>query len=336
MIDTIALHQAGENGQDFDLKTSKLIKQIDEQELQVKYFKVFYDGKKTEKRSPIYVGYSPNKQALRLQFSVPKLLQGNSLENYKLSEISDIHLILEKRLQGILSADFNNMKISRLDVAKNMNVENDVGLYLQACDNARAVNKRYANYKFSNETVTFANSSRRITLYDKIKETLSLDRTDELARQYKKSGRNILRFEIQHKSGKSISTHLKELSRDLSIETIYRNSNKFIDEFSNYLKNEFQKFFFYSRQYEMFIENTGLIYAINDIFGKRNLAINTLAKKYMQEHQEFKSYDFALLFTPYYSERNIVKIRKQLDKLQKLGNLTKIDLIAEIETKLVA
>ncbi len=338
MIDTLVIHQTGENGQDFNLniKENGFKRLYDDETKTVKHFKVFYDGKTKEKKSPIYVYYSPNDSKLKLQFSVPKLIQGNSIENFELSELSELHSILENRLKGILDADFNNMNISRIDVSKNIEVENDVCLYLLACDNARAENKRYSSYKFGTETITFSNNSRRITLYDKIKEVIAEDRNNQLAREYKRAGRNILRFEIQHKTGKSISTHLKEVASDLSIETLYRNSKEVASDFKAYLSTEFQKFFCYSGQYEMFMFDEGLTLAIKNVFGKRNLAINTLARKYMQEHQEFKPFEFSKLFIPYYSERNILKIRKQIIKLQKLSNMTKVDYISEIESKLVA
>jgi len=338
MIDTLVIHQTGENRQHFDLNLKKLKSLYDDENKTSRYFRTFYEHPE-KKKAPVYIEYVPSYSVeqgrLKVQFSAPKILTGNSIENLELSGLSELQDTLEKRLKGVLNADFNNMRISRLDICKSMDMGEETGMYLLACDNARTGNGRYASYRFGNETVTFTNASRRITFYDKVKECLALDRTDALARHYQKAGKNILRYEIQHKGSKSISRHLKK--NDLSIETLYRHSNKMKTEFSMYLTNEFRKFFGYTAQYEMFREQTGIIYAVNSELGKRNLILKVLTKMYLLEHlQDFKPNEFVQKFYKIYSNRNIAKARKLLNRIEKIGKMTKNDLFQEIEMKLVA
>ena len=327
MIDTISLFHRGYNGTDFTLNVKEFNSNVSKSG-QVNNYTSNFILKEKDKRN-IYVKYDLNRTYAIVTFSVPKLLYGNSLENIQVKDKDSIMNILTGRLTGILDADFENWTVSRLDVTKNIEVENSVSTYITALKKAYDVNQ--GRYLFSNvkdESLTINNNSRRFVIYDKVKEQIA---GKELSRNKAKEYGNILRLEVQHKKAKHIHTSFKRkyFFTELFSEESFNDFNKFQLSF-------FDKFYCKGGQYDLFMFDYGLTELIFAKYSKRDIVKNFFVKKYLYEN-EIDNSVLKDLFKKYYKSRQgLHKALKQINELAKLGTATVPDVIDEIRYKLVA
>ena len=327
MIDTISLYHAGRNGTDFNLNFKEFNSNVSKSG-QVNNYTNNFILKEKDKRN-IYVKYDLNRNYTLLTFSVPKLLNGNSLENIQVKDRDSIINILTGRLTGILEADFENWSVSRLDVTKNIEVVNNVSGYITALKKAYDVTQ--GRYLFSNvkdESLTINNNSRRFVIYDKVKEQIA---GKELSRSKAKDYGNILRLEVQHKKKKHIYTSFK---RAFYFSELF--SEKVFNDFSKFQLQFFDKFYSPGQQYNLFIQDVAIAELIFSNFSRRDIAKNFFVKKYLNENEIDNAVIKDILSKYYKSRQGLNKALRQINQLAKLGTATVPDVLDEIRYKLVA
>ena len=272
MIDTVSLYMAGRNGINFDINLKEFNSSVNKTG-QVNNYSNNFTLSAKDKRN-IYIKYDVNNCYSIVTFSVPKLLYGNSLENIKVEDKDAIFNILVGRLNGIFDADLEKWQVSRLDVTKNIEVENSVSSCITALKKAYDINQ--GRYNFTNvkdESLTINNNSRRFVIYDKVKEQIA---NKELSKNEAKTKGNILRLEIQHKKARAINTSFK---RKYNFDELF--TEKSFQDFSKFQQNFFDKFYCNSGQYQMFIQDIALAELIFATYSKRDLLKNFLVKKYL-------------------------------------------------------
>ena len=326
MLDTISLYQSGKNGSDFNINFKEFGSLVSKTG-QINSYQNNFTLSDKDKRN-IFIKCDLNNNYVLATFSIPKLLYGNSLNNIQVKDKDEVLNILTGRLKGILDADFQNWNVSRLDISKNVQVQNEVSEYLTALKKAYDVTKgRYQLSIIKDETLTVSNKSRRFVIYDKIKEELD---NKEISRSEAKEFGNILRFEIQHKKAKHIETSFK---RKYLFDELFTEKN-FI-EFNKFQLSFFDKFFCNNGKYEMFIQDIALTELIMLNYSKRNLGKNFLLKKEF-ENKEFDRGYLQKVLKPFMSKQAVNKTIKDIERLFRLGNTTVIDVIEELRYKLVA
>ena len=327
MIDTISLYHAGRNGEDFNINFKEFNSSVSKKG-QINNYTNNFILKEKDKRN-IFVKYDLNRNYTIVTFSAPKLIYGNSLHNIKVKDKDDLLNVLTGRLTGILDADFQNWKVSRLDVTKNIEVNNNVSGYITALKNAYDVSQ--ARYKYSNikdESLTINNNSRRFIIYDKVKEEIA---NGEISRSQAKHYGNILRLEVQHKKARAITTSFK---RKYFFEDLF--TEKSFQDFSKFQLQFFDKFYCNSGQYRLFIQDVALAELIFMGYSKRDLMKNFFIKKYINENDIDLSAVQDVMRPLYKTKQGLSKALKQIDQLAKLGTSTVEDVLQEIRLKLVA
>ena len=332
MIDTITLYQSGKNRKDFDINPKRFNKSFDHEDKPLKLYKTFYkDDNDKERKQSIYIENNLQNNFSLITFSAPKLLYGTSLKNTKLEDAGKLEGILQNRLKGIFDGDFANMQLSRLDVTQNIQVSQEVPIYIHALNNAYSKNGRYRVDKFSDETLQIKNNSRKFMMYDKVKEALH---NKDITRQEAKANGNILRYEIQHKRGRDIRVSFKNKEpfrlSDLKSESFYDNCKQFQVQ-------SFDRFFCNAGNYELFLEDLTLIDVIKQ-YNSRNILKNFMIKKmtdttdYTHDFQEYEQ----LLKHAGLSKDGIRKALKDAQRVILLAKTKQSDVLEEIRSKLVA
>lgn len=331
MIDTVVLYKSGKNNSDFELnekffdeakKTSN-----DGHKETVLYYKTFYK----EGKQPIYVVNDLKNNFAKVQFSVPKLLYGNSLENVRLEDTTKIEGILKNRLKNVFDADFNNLAISRIDITQNIKTKSEVPIYVNALNDAYTKQGRYRVEKFSDESLVIKNNSRRFTMYDKVLEAIA---NKDTTRQEAKAYGNLLRYEVQHSKGKHIKTSFHN-KKPYTLSEIF--TEGFFANAKQFQVNSFDMLFSNAGNYEMFIEDIAMI-EIMQGYSKKNVLKNWLLKlltdvtEYKHDYQKYENY----LKHLGYSRQGIRKSIKDVQKIVLLAKTKQTDVLDEIRNKLVA
>lgn len=332
MIDTITLYKAGRNKEDFEINQNRFNKTLSDKDKTKALFKTFYkDDNDKQRKQPIYIKNDIENNFALIQFSAPKLLYGNSLETTRIEDAEKIGNILEKRLNGIFDADFENMQVSRLDVTQNLQMKNDIPVYIHALNSAYSRNGKYRVEKFSNETLQIKNNSRKFMMYDKVREAID---NKDIARSEAKAYGNVLRYEIQHSKAVNIKTSFKNKKpftlSDITKEGFFANAKQF-------QVYSFDMFFSNSGNYELFLEDISMIDVIKD-YSSRNILKNFVIKKMTDttdfEH-DFMQYEELLKYAGY-SRDGIHKAIKEFQKIVLLAKTKQSDILEEIRNKLVA
>lgn len=324
MIDTITLYKQGRN---FELNEDRFKKKLNESNKPEILYNTFYNP---EGKQPIYIHNDLKHSFVKVQFSTPKLIYNTSLENVKLEDTSKIEGILNKRLEGIFEDDFNNMQVSRLDVTQNIEVSNDIPIYIHSLHEAYNKDKRYKEEIYSNETITIKNNSRRFTLYDKVKEALfNKDISNSEASLYP----NLLRFEVQHSKAKHIKT---SFNRIYTLEEIF--TEGFFETAKLFQVNSFDRLFCNYGNYELFMQDIALMDIVAKYSKGRNSLKNFIIRSITETenlNHDFTKYEDLLKLNGM-SRQGISKNLKELRTLLSLARLKTSDLIEEIRSKLVA
>jgi len=325
MIDTIKLYIPGRNNEAFELNEDSFKKKLNEKNEPELFYNTFYE----EGKQPIYIANDLQRNYALIQFSVPKLLYKNSLVNLKQEDTPKLEGILQDRLKGIFNTDYRNAQISRLDVTQNIDVENEIPVYIHSLHGAYNKDKRYKEEVFSNETITIKNNSRRFTLYDKVKEALA---NKDISNSEAKASNNILRFEIQHSKAKHIKT---SFNRNYTFDQILQEG--FFETAKLFQINSFDKLFCNYGNYELFMQDIAIMEVVAK-YSKRNLLKNFVLKSisdktdYKHDMNEYEN----LLEMAGMKRPGRHKALKELRTLLSLARLKTSDLIEEIRSKLVA
>jgi len=330
MIDTISLYQRGIIGSEYDIKTDNFYVTTAPQKAGIppknKYYNTFYEDTKAKTKAINIQVDAVNNYSL-ITFSAPKLIYGNSLKTFKLEDSENVIDILENRLKGIYEADFRNMQVSRLDVTKNIKTNSEVSLYIDALNEAVKDNKRYKVTKFNNESIVIANKSKRLTLYDKVKEAI---REDAMKGNEARTYGNILRIEAQLKK----SQHIENVFKKKFLFSELFTEGTFLD-LKKYLVTFFDNSFCNYGQYEMFMQDIALIDVVSS-YSKRNVLKNFLITKNAHNIEIDYRHLEELLKYRGLSRQGSRKALKELERLMLL-RITKVnDAIDEVRLKLVA
>lgn len=325
-MDTITLY----TNEKFELNPDMFKTRLSENKKPERYYNTFYSDDKNRKQS-IYIDNNLQQDYALIQFSVPKLLYGNSIENVKQQDTSKLETILNERLKGIFETDFLNMQVSRLDIAKNMEMENDIPLYIHSLNSAYEKQSRYKTEKYSDETLTIKNNSRRFVFYDKVKEALD---NKDLTRQEAKAYGNILRYEISHKKSQHIRTSFNN-KKPFFLTDIC--TMEFFETAKQFQFTMFNKMFCNAGNYEIFVNDLAIM-ELASRFSKRDKLKNFLIKKMTDDtnfQHDYEHYADMQRTTGMSKEG----IRKSILELKKLINLNKTkqsDILEEIRMKLTA
>lgn len=326
MIDTLTLHIKGKNNEDFELNENRFKKVTSENnELDVLH-NTFYSDRENRKQ-PIYVMNNLKNNYALVQYSVPKLLYGNSLQNVKIEDTRKLEGILQNRLNGIFDTDFLNSNISRLDITQNIETIEEIPYYIYGLREAYEQNGRYRVETFSDETLRIKNNSRQFVLYDKVKEALA---NKDISRNEAKAYGNILRFEAQHKKAKHVKTSLGQVFTlsEILTEDFFKKAKQFqLQTFENLFSN--------AGNYELFMDDISILDAVMK-YNKRNVLKNFLLKS-VTDKAEFKAdwkYYETLLSAKGMTRQGIAKSIKETKKILALGKVKRSDILNELITKL--
>lgn len=326
MLDTITLHIAGKNNAEFELNEARFKKVSNENNETYVFNNVFYSNDKAKKQ-PIFINNNVKQNYTLIQFSVPKLLYGNSLKNVKIEDTQKLESTLQNRLNGIFETDFLNSNISRLDVTQNIEVQNEIPIYILALKEAYEQNGRYRVEQFKTETLRIKNNSRVFMLYDKVSEAVA---NKDITRQEAKAYGNILRYEIQHTKAKHVKTsfHKNFTLTEVLNESFFETAKQFqLQTFENLFRN--------AGNYEMFMQDVTIMELVAN-YNKRNLLKNFLIKsmtdKFDIQH-DYQKYE-NLLKLQGMKTSGIKKTIKELKTILKLGKTTQSDILTEIKMRL--
>lgn len=325
-IDTIGLYIPGKSGKDFDLFPEHFKKESNEKDDVTEYHKTFYDenGKR-----PIFVKNDLQRNYTLVQFSAPKLIYGNSLQNFNLDDSGKLIQELDERLSGKLEGDFLNWNVSRLDVTQNVEVSNPIECYIQSLYESYTHNKRYKVDKFSNQSIVIKNNSRRFTLYDKKQEAIDLK---EMTRQEAKGFPDLLRYEAQHKKAQHVKT---SFNRGYTFSEVL--TEGFNEQGRIFLLNSFDKLFCNNGRYDLFLDNLAILDLVMK-YTKRGTLLKYIVRSFTDSgniQHDFVQYE-ALLKAKGMTRQGIRKAIKELRDLLNLSKFRLPDLLDEIRTQLVA
>lgn len=325
MYDTVAIYCKGRNGQDFDLKPAKFRKVEFGGEVE-NYHNVFYDS--NGKRAISVKNDLKNDYAL-VSWSIPKMIKGHSLYDFRIEDTDKLLRELNKRLDGIIQADFLNWQVSRLDIARNMIVDHKTGLYVEALRQSVETGKRYKVKAFGNETILIYNKSRRYEMYDKVIEQLKVK---DISRNEAKRFGNVLRFENQNKKGQHIQTTFGSVKPIMFNELF---TPGMIADSKQVLINAYDQFFCNYGQSEMFANDLALVDLVSK-YSKRNILKNYVIRKSIEDGQPINYNYLQTIFREKLSDRGLRKAIKELQTLANLHTKRVSDVIDEIRYKLAA
>jgi hypothetical protein len=325
MYDTIALYCKGVNGQDFDLNTAKFRKVMFSGEVE-NYHNVFYDS--NGKRAISVKNDLKNNYAL-VSYSIPKIIKGHSVYDFRLDDTDKLMKELNKRLGGIIQADFLNWQVSRLDIARNTSVDHKTGLYIEALKQAVETGKRYRVKAYENETILIYNKSRRYEMYDKIIEQVKVK---DISRGEAKQFGNILRFENQNKKGQHVQTTFRS-KKPIVFNELFNEG--MIADAKQVLITAYDQFFCNYGQSEMFSNDLALVDLVSK-YSKRNQLKNYVVRKSIEEGNEINYHYLETIFKEKLSDRGLRKAIKELQTLANLHTKKVSDVIDEVRYKLAA
>ena len=172
--------------------------------------------------------------------SIPKLLYGTNIFELKQSDTDRAMEKLQFELRescGVQVADrLRNFKLSRIDFCKNIQVQHSIIDYIQALSELRYSRRDKAIYK--SQTLSFRNSRRELTFYDKILEARQDKKlSPELSEYVNSIDNNLLRVEAKLRRASVVNREFghKELSEILSSEL---STKKLCTEFDGLVKSD--------------------------------------------------------------------------------------------------
>lgn len=326
MFDTVRLYKRGVDGKDFQLNVSKLKKTIDEVNDTVSHHNIFSFPGDYDDEVKLYIDYDLHlRQGVNISFSIPKVANGSQLENFRLSDRDRLYSNLECYLNDLIDIDYRNMQVSRLDITSNIYTDGEVRYYINALQSSYC---KYRNYKtdfYPGESFTIHNKSRRIVLYDKIKEQIYKNKR---AKRKLDINTNILRYEIRNNRSRDVKALL---GKDLLFDDLF-NEAVFLDAIS-VQQRYFRDLFLNKHIQQSLFETDRLLVELINKRWSRNLINRFLVKKQLDSN-DFSFLELEALFGDYYTERGLRKALKELRELKFLTANTTYTILEEVYNKI--
>jgi hypothetical protein len=141
----------------------------------------------------------PNSNLLSFHTSAPKILYGTSLEEVRESDAEKFVEMVACKLRdecGVAVRDgLADFSLSRVDFCRNVKVSHLPSDYIRALSQLRHSRREKANYK--NETLSFRNTRRELTFYDKVQEVSEKEKNVEIQKMVAGRTHDILRVEAR-------------------------------------------------------------------------------------------------------------------------------------------
>ncbi len=242
--------------------------------------------------------------------SMPIYSYGNNFQDLNRNDF-------KKAIQSIndnLGFPIDSWRISKLDVAANIELDNLVSDYL----NLFGRKSRYDNCNYGNGNITYSNKSKSFTFYDKVIENNN-KRTGNIPSDY--LNKNILRAELKLKINPSRLLGIPALQvKDLWRKENYNNITKvWYNDF-----NSIEKY------------KQGLLIESSDIMSSKGF--NNFAKSQLIKQNGVKSIIEKLTYIYKSGEIEYWKYRRRCDEIRAIDNQSIIkpedDLIAELNSKI--
>ncbi len=324
MYDTVRLYKRGVDGKDFQLNVSKLKKTIDEVYDTVSHHNIFSFGENNDVK--LYIDYDLHlRQGVNISFSIPKVANGTQLDNFILSDKEKLYSNLEHYLNDLIDIDYKNMQVSRLDITSNIYTAGEVRYYINAIQSSYCKHRNYKVDYYVNESFTIHNKSRRIVLYDKMKE--QMDKNKRAKRRLGING-NILRYEIRNNRSRDVKALF---NRDLLFNDLFSEAT-FLDAIS-VQQRYFRDLFLNKHIQQSLFETDKLLVELINKRWSRNLISKFLVKKQLDSN-DFSFLELEALFGDYYTKRGIRKALKELRELKFLTVNTTFSLLEEVYNKI--
>jgi len=145
------------------------------------------------------VTWFPNSNLLSFHLSAPKILYGTSLEELRETDSDKLVEVVSRKLRdecGVSVRDgLSDFLLSRVDFCRNVKVSHHPSDYIRALQQLRYSRREKANYK--NETLSFRNTRRELTFYDKIEEVSQKEKGVEIQKLIAGRTHDILRVEAR-------------------------------------------------------------------------------------------------------------------------------------------
>lgn len=325
MYDTVRLYKRGVDGKDFQLNINKLKRTIDEVNDTVNYHNIFsFPGDYDEVK--LYIDYDLHlRQGVNISFSIPKVANGTQLDNFRLSDKNGLYQNLEHYLSDLIDIDYKNMQVSRLDITSNIYTDGEVRYYINAIQSSYCKHRNYKTDFYPSESFTIHNKSRRIVLYDKIKEQIYKNKR---AKRKLDINANILRFEIRNNRSRDVKALL---GKDLLFDDLF-NEAVFLDAIS-IQRRYFRDLFLNKHIQQSIFETDKLLVELINKRWSRNLINKFLVKKQL-DSDNFSFTELEALFSGVYTERGLRKALKELRELKFLTVNTTFSLLEEVYNKI--
>ena len=248
---------------------------------------------------------------LSFKTSLPKALYKTSL--YEVTE-NDFNkakeFINETLFEAKVETKFDDLKLNRIDLCRNIEVENNTADYLFEINKHHY--SRTDKTSFKNETLLFFNKTREITFYNKIKEIKDKEyKNIEVFDLVKDKKENILRFEIRLKKKDIIFKNFQ--SNNLKDTFVFSKTNNIlVNEFGklirvdntkqqidfDYEKKLIEFYYMNKKDLGTYFKELGYISKLKDLGGDRQLfnkLINETNYSRMTKYRIIKQFDKSLM-----------------------------------------
>jgi len=181
----------------------------------------------------------PSSNLLSFHLSAPKILYGTSLVEVRESDTEKLVEVVSRKLRDECGVEVREglagFTLSRVDFCRNVKVSHHPSDYIRGLSQLRHSRREKATYK--NETLSFRNTRRELTFYDKIREVSEKEKSVEIQKLVAGRTHDILRVEARLRNSTVVKREFGRvpitfvLSESLSRE-------KLCEEFDGLTKSE--------------------------------------------------------------------------------------------------
>jgi len=152
----------------------------------------------------------PQKHLATFHCSLPKIIYGTSLEELKESDKGKVIDTLQRKFRDECGLDvrdgLEDFTLSRVDFCKNVKVDYHPKDYIRALGQFKFSRRETAKYK--NETLSFRNTRRELTFYDKVEEVSRVEKDEEILRRVSGMKHDLLRVEARLRNSSVVKKEL--------------------------------------------------------------------------------------------------------------------------------
>lgn len=248
---------------------------------------------------------------LTFKTSLPKALYKTSLYEVTENDFNKAKEFIQETLfESKVETKFDDLKLNRIDICKNIKVENNIADYLFELNKYHS--SRTDKTSFKNETLLFFNKTREITFYNKIREIKDKEfKNIEVFDLVKDHKENILRFEVRLKKKDIIFKKFQ--SNNLKDNFIFSKTNNIlVNEFGklikvdktkqqidfNYEKELIENYYMNKKDIATYFKELGYMNKLKDLGDDRQLfhkLINESSYSRMTKYRVLKEFDKALM-----------------------------------------